>query len=55
LWMWSTHADVAIPYCRHKGVFALVKKSLYLSYINLAGPFHGNAGSPAKYNVTSKT
>jgi hypothetical protein len=39
---------------RRKGVFAPVEKSLYVNYINSAGPFGGNAGSLAQENITSK-
>jgi hypothetical protein len=35
-------------------VFAPVEKSLYVKYINLAGPFGGNAGSLTRDNITWK-
>jgi hypothetical protein len=37
------------------GVSAPAKKSLYVSYINLADPFNDDSGVPAKYNLILKT
>lgn len=52
---WSAVAGQDTTYLTHRGILAPAEKSLYITYVDTAGPFDGSAGALKKYNITSGT